>query len=191
MWRALDCPFPVASVIQGTQRRLLGVVWSPEVGGSWRALGRPCVGRSEPAKTEATAAVRVWRDVGALLGSRLSRAPICGSQIPELSKVWSFFVQRSDRNGPLWLEVGQGQGEVGKLGGSGLTWMLLRGTEASFISSVMCLEAGRGWGRISMCFPGMFLDAKVPSPPHTAASSLLSWDHCWWCGHSLSNKLSS
>lgn len=39
------------------------VVWSPEVGGGWRAVGRPCAGRLEPAKTEATAAVHVWRDV--------------------------------------------------------------------------------------------------------------------------------
>lgn len=34
----------------------LCVVWSPEVGGSWRALGRPQAGRLEPANTEATAA---------------------------------------------------------------------------------------------------------------------------------------
>lgn len=79
MWRALDHPFPVTSVVRGRPWRLLGVVRSPEVSGSWRALGRPCAGRLEPAETEATAAVRVclctrvWRDVGALLGPWLSQ----------------------------------------------------------------------------------------------------------------------
>lgn len=59
MWRALDHPFPVTSVVRGRPWRLLGVVRSPEVSGSRRALGRPCAGRLEPAETEATAAVRV------------------------------------------------------------------------------------------------------------------------------------
>lgn len=77
IWRAHDPRFPVTSVVQGRKWRLLGVVWSPEVGGSWRAPGRPCAGRSEPAKTEAAVAAHVWRGVQALLEPWLFISSTC------------------------------------------------------------------------------------------------------------------
>ena len=77
------------------------VVWSPGVGGTGRALGRPRSSGQVGACGHRSHCNRMCGEMG------LSQAYMRSSQIPELSKIWSLFFHDQTEIGPCgWRFVG-------------------------------------------------------------------------------------